>query len=136
MERGSEVEVVRQQVMGVVAVLLSLAALADQAACMSRRARARSLIYLRRAETVFLRFIVDVTGKPAFAPEAGGDSAEDAARLASRLRVLAVVLVVAVLPILVAGASGQRARTVVPLAAGNFLAPARQGRAKLPFDTS
>ncbi len=137
MERGAEVEVIRQQLMGLVALLLSLAALADRAASIPPRARARSLIHLRRAEWAFLCFIAEVTGSCVSAPDGGGDSEEDAIRLANRLRGLAIVIVMVVLPILVAG-SGQGAGQPVALpgVASRALPDPVRSPVVSPFDTS
>lgn len=139
MERDTEVEVVRQQLMGLVALLLSLAALADRASSISFGARKRSLVYLRMAESEFIAFIADVRGTPETLPDEGGNSVDDAARLAARLRALAIVVAGTVMRLFATAACTTSRRDAVAARAEN----GRAGKPLLivdqellPFDTS
>ena len=81
----------------IIALLVSLAVLAERAAERSLPVRWLVLWILRRAETVVEEFVFDETGVPppameGFAPI--GNGPEDALRLAARFRALAAALVV------------------------------------------
>lgn len=84
----------------IVALLLTLADLADQAAERSRGTRCRALFFLHQGEAVAYAALSDlardfgapVVSQPTIAPPRGGDSRADAALLALRLRALALVI--------------------------------------------
>jgi hypothetical protein len=85
----------------IIALLVSLAVLAERAADRSSLVRWYVLWLLRRAETVVEDFVFDETGMPSPAVEgiaAAGNGPEDALRLAARFRALAAALIV-LLPI-------------------------------------
>lgn len=139
MQRGAEYEVVRQQMMGLVALLLSLAALADRACCIPHRARMRSLSYLRMAESAFIAFIADVTGMQEVPPDEGGSTVEDARRMAARFRALAILMAGSILRLYVGGKSS----AADPGVPSGLRHPSRSpkfqriaGPAPRPFDTS
>ena len=85
----------------IIALLVSLAVLAERAADRSSLVRWYVLWLLRRAETVVEDFVFDETGMPSPAVEgiaAAGNGPEDALRLAARFKALAAALC-ALLPV-------------------------------------
>ena len=122
----------------IIALLVSLAILAERAAERSLPVRWLVLWILRRAETVVEDFVFDETGMPPPALEGivlAGNGPEDAFALAARFRALAAALVALLPPLCRFG----RWHTPRGLAFGHF-AP-RVGRClsswtREPYDTS
>jgi hypothetical protein len=122
----------------IIALLVSLAILAERAAERSLPVRWLVLWILRRAETVVEDFVFDETGLPPPALEGiapAGNGPNDALRLAARFRALAAALVL-LLPL--AGMFGRgisRRRLAIGHCAPGCRRPA-DGCAREPNDTS
>lgn len=128
MDWTADGEGMRGQLMRIVALLLSLSALAERACRAPRTVRVSVLCYLQPAEQVAWGF---VAGDAAL-PEPDGDDPASVMLLAARFRALALALA------FLACRLGRRVRAgIAPMAVeavGNF---AGQGSARpQPFDTS
>ncbi|MCV0397216.1 MAG: hypothetical protein K5872_14750 [Rhizobiaceae bacterium] len=127
----------------IVALLVALAALAEQAAGRCYLVRCFVLWLLRRAEAVVADFVAEATGmpQPAFAGiGTTGNDPEDALLLAARLHALAEALGVLlrlalILPPLHGRGRSQRRRGAVPATACRF-PRTPDGLAAGPYDTS
>jgi hypothetical protein len=121
----------------IIALLVSLAVLAERAAERSLPVRWLVLWILRRAETVVEDFVFDETGMPLAVEgfSVAGNGPDDALRLAARFRALAAALA-AVLPVArpLDRRLARRGFALGPLAAGSGRFPGNWIRE--PYDTS
>ena len=92
MDWTADKEGIRQQLEGIIALLLSLAALAERASRAPFSVRLRVLSILEPAEFAAQGFVYGQTGRPVLLPAPGDDTADDVEGLAARFRWLAFAL--------------------------------------------
>lgn len=128
MDWTAEMEGMREQLMRIVVLLLSLAALAERACRAPRSVRVSVLCFLQPAEHVAWSLFAEEVALP----EPGGGDPASALLLAARFRALALALA------FLACRFGGRVRAgVAPTAAGTAGNFAGRGSARpQPFDTS
>jgi len=131
----SESEGIRRQLEGIIALLLSLAALAERASRAPLSVRIHVLSILGPAAFCAGEFVSGQMGLPAVLPAHADTSVDDAENLAARFRCLAFALA----SIAVRLWAGRRVRAGIrsPRGVGDFADVARAcSLARRPFDTS
>ena len=137
MHRTADSEVNRQQLMRIVALLVSFAALAERVACLPPPVRVAVMFFLRPAESVARAFVAGLCGPSGPMSIASNDDAASAIGLADRFRALAAVLAAVAAGLSVSDRPGASSapgrRGALALPAGR---PAHAFAAPHPFDTS
>jgi hypothetical protein len=133
MTAGSEG--IRQQLEGIIALLLALAALAERASRAPLSVRLRVLSILEPAEFAAQHYVYGQTGRPVLLPAHDDAVVDDSEGLAARFRWLAFALASVAVRLL----AGRRARAGIRMlrTAGDAAGVARAGSwVARPFDTS